>query len=39
MNKLLLSILCFTSSSFAQAPYPSEVDLRFDHWYDYEEMT
>lgn len=23
----------------AQFPYPSRVDLRFDHWYDYEEMT
>ncbi len=23
----------------AQYPWPSKVDLRFDHWYDYEEMT
>ncbi|MFQ5949052.1 MAG: M14 family metallopeptidase, partial [Acidimicrobiia bacterium] len=23
----------------AQFPHPSKVDLRFDHWYDYEEMT
>ncbi|MFG0328946.1 MAG: M14 family metallopeptidase [Phycisphaerales bacterium] len=23
----------------AQAPYPSRVDLAFNHWYDYEEMT
>ena len=23
----------------AQAPHPSRVDLRFDHWYDYAEMT
>ncbi|MHC4448165.1 MAG: M14 family metallopeptidase, partial [Planctomycetota bacterium] len=22
-----------------QYPYPSKVDLRFDHWYDYEAMT
>ena len=22
-----------------QFPYPSKVDLRFDHWYDYQEMT
>ena len=28
-----------TAPAFAQAPYPSKVDLRFDHWYDYEEMT
>ncbi|MHC4414967.1 MAG: M14 family metallopeptidase [Planctomycetota bacterium] len=26
-------------SARAQYPYPSKVDLRFDHWYDYEEMT
>ena len=28
-----------TSTTFAQAPYPSRVELRFDHWYDYAEMT
>ena len=33
-----LSIVLSTSA-FAQAPYPSKVDLRFDHWYDYDEMT
>ena len=33
-------LLCAMSSpAFAQAPYPSKVDLRFDHWYDYAEMT
>ena len=26
-------------SAAAQYPWPSKVDLRFDHWYDYEEMT
>ena len=34
---LMLSMVATTS--FAQAPYPSKVDLRFDHWYDYAEMT
>jgi hypothetical protein len=40
--KRLLSTVClfiFAASSYAQAPYPSKVDLRFDHWYDYAEMT
>ncbi len=23
----------------AQAPYPAKVELRFDHWYSYEEMS
>ena len=27
------------SRARAQYPYPSKVDLRFDHWYDYQEMT
>jgi hypothetical protein len=35
----LVLLLIINSASFAQAPYPSKVDLRFDHWYDYEEMT
>ena len=35
----LLAILCIPSISHAQAPYPSKVDLHFDHWYDYAEMT
>ena len=41
MIRLLTTILILvaTSNSFAQAPYPSKVDLRFDHWYDYNEMT
>ncbi|MHC4101744.1 MAG: M14 family metallopeptidase [Planctomycetota bacterium] len=26
-------------SAWAQYPYPSKVDLRFDHWHDYEQMT
>jgi len=42
MNRLLtfILLLCVSSSvSFGQAPYPSKVDLRWDHWYDYEEMT
>jgi hypothetical protein len=39
--RLLTTLLLFfiTSSSFAQAPYPSKVNLRFDHWYDYAEMS
>ncbi|HIA72756.1 MAG TPA: hypothetical protein EYO01_08700, partial [Phycisphaerales bacterium] len=39
--RLLTTLLLFfiTSTSFAQAPYPSKVDLRFDHWYDYAEMS
>ncbi|MGY8752482.1 MAG: M14 family metallopeptidase [Phycisphaerales bacterium] len=41
MNRLLsiLVALFATTPLFAQAPYPSRVDLRFDHWYDYAEMT
>ena len=37
-----ISILCslvFICNSAAQAPHPSRVDLHFDHWYDYAEMT
>jgi len=30
---------CPCHSASAQYPYPSKVDLRFDHWYDYTEMT
>jgi len=33
------SSLVFICSAIAQAPHPSRVDLRFDHWYDYAEMT
>jgi hypothetical protein len=41
MNRLLatISIFIFASASFAQAPYPSKVNLRFDHWYSYTEMS
>ncbi len=42
MNSFLIkTILLFITSTatFAQAPYPSKVDLRFDHWYDYKELT
>ena len=41
MIRLLTTIIlcCLTSSTFAQAPYPSKVNLRFDHWYDYAELT
>jgi hypothetical protein len=35
---ILLAVLFTSSTSFAQAPYPSKVDLHFDHWYDYAEM-
>lgn len=28
-----------TAPALAQYPYPSRVDLRFDHWYDYDELT
>jgi len=36
---ILFLSLAFTSPALAQAPHPSRVDLRFDHWYDYAEMT
>jgi len=42
MNRLLTTTLCIfiaTSTVYAQSPYPSKVNLRFDHWYDYAEMT
>ncbi|MBT5409542.1 MAG: peptidase M14 [Phycisphaerae bacterium] len=41
MKQLLTTLLLLfaTSNALAQAPYPSKVDLRFDHWYDYSEMT
>ena len=41
MIRLLTTLIlcCLTSSTFAQAPYPSKVNLRFDHWYDYAELT
>jgi hypothetical protein len=35
---LLLAGLA-SRSAVAQYPYPSKVDLRFDHYYDYAEMT
>jgi hypothetical protein len=35
----IIILCCLTSSAFAQAPYPSKVNLRFDHWYDYAELT
>jgi hypothetical protein len=41
MIRLLTIILLLLSTATlqAQAPYPSKVDLHFDHWYDYAEMT
>ncbi|MBC8202142.1 MAG: peptidase M14 [Planctomycetes bacterium] len=36
---ILFAIFFIPSTSFAQAPYPSKVNLHFDHWYDYAEMT
>ena len=35
------SLICLSMSAaaLAQAPHPSRVDLRFDHWYDYAEMS
>ncbi len=41
MSRIFTTIILLlaASTSFAQAPYPSKVDLRFDHWYDYAEMT
>jgi hypothetical protein len=38
LMNLLFGVL-FTCHAVAQAPHPSRVDLRFDHWYDYAEMT
>ncbi len=35
-----LAVTCLASApAWAQYPHPSKVDLRFDHWYDYAEMT
>ena len=34
-----VSSLIITFTTFGQAPYPSKVDLKFNHWYDYNEMT
>ena len=41
MKYFIMTLLAFsfTSNLQAQAPYPSKVDLRFDHWYDYAELT
>ncbi len=32
-------ILAAAPGALAQYPWPSRTDLRFDHWYDYQEMT
>ena len=34
-----LLFLTMSVPTMAQAPHPSKVNLRFDHWYDYAEMT
>ena len=34
-----LIALFASAPASAQFPYPSKTDLRFDHWYDYAEMT
>lgn len=39
MTAATLTTLFAVAPAAAQYPYPSKVDLRFDHWYDYEEMT
>ncbi len=41
MRKTIAAVLVIavTQSVAAQYPWPSKVDLRFDHWYDYQEMT
>ena len=42
MKKMLytfIASLVITFSTFGQAPYPSKVDLKFNQWYDYNEMT
>lgn len=36
---VVASLLVIATPAFAQAPYPSKVDLRFNHWYDHAEMT
>lgn len=36
---LAAMLFVLPASVQAQAPYPSKVDLRFNHWYDYTEMT
>jgi hypothetical protein len=35
----LIATLVMPSAASAQAPYPSKVNLHFNHWYDYAEMT
>ncbi|MDP6602548.1 MAG: M14 family metallopeptidase [Phycisphaerales bacterium] len=37
--RLLLLLAALTTAAHAQYPHESRVDLRFDHWYDYEDMT
>ena len=37
----LAAVVCLagTPPAAAQYPYPARVELRFDHWYGYDEMT
>lgn len=42
MRRLMLTVLalvCCTGTATAQMDHPSKVDLTFNKWYDYEEMT
>jgi len=36
---VLALTLLISANTTAQAPYPSKVNLHFNHWYDYAEMT
>ena len=35
----ILALVCCTGTATAQMDHPSKVDLTFNKWYDYEEMT
>ena len=35
---ILATFLVISSTTFAQYPHPSKVDLRFDRWYTFEEL-
>lgn len=40
VNAMLMALSLFLAApTHAQAPYPSKVNLQFNHWYDYAEMT
>jgi hypothetical protein len=36
---MVLAMACVTGSVHAQTPHPSKVDLSFNHWYDFDQLT